>query len=298
MLALIKEGSQLQLQELPIPEPQTGEVLIRVRAAGLCRTDVLVMQGKLPAINPLIPGHEFAGEITAIGSDITQFQLGQPVTVHPLIGCGLCPCCQIKRPEHCPDVQMLGVERHGAFAEYICVPAQAVWQVPDSLSWQEAAYTEPVAATLGVLRAGIQPEQKGWITGSNRIAALTSRVLNLHGCQPGIGSLAEFEPDSLDYVIETGLKAEELPTILQVLKPGGTLIAKSRHLGELPLPWNMLVRKDIRLQGLYYGSFKQALAMINTELLGDLMGKSYRLSDWQSFIAPAPEAQKPFLVMD
>lgn len=297
MLALVKEGSQLQLQALPIPEPQAGEALIRVRAAGLCRTDVLVMQGRLPSLDPLIPGHELAGELVALGAGVSHLSVGERVTVHPQIGCGHCPSCQQRRPEHCPEALMLGVDRHGAFAEYLCLPAHALWRVPDTLSWHEAAYTEPVAAALGVLRAGITPDQKGWITGQNRIAALTARVLERSGCRPDIGPLTDVPPNSLDYVIETGLKPEDLPRLLDSLRPGGLLIAKSRHLGELPLPWNTLVRKDIRLQGLYYGPFDAAVNMLDRALLQDLIGESYSLQAWAQFIAPAPEAQKPFLVM-
>ena len=103
MRALVKEGSRLQLQELPVPLPAADEVLIRVRAAGLCRTDALVMAGQLPAANPLIPGHELAGEVAGYGPATRGWRLGEPVTVHPQIGCGTCGACAGRRPANpCP----------------------------------------------------------------------------------------------------------------------------------------------------------------------------------------------------
>jgi D-arabinose 1-dehydrogenase-like Zn-dependent alcohol dehydrogenase len=302
--ALVKEGQELNLQELPLPEPGPGEILIRVRAAGLCRTDSLVMQGLLASGDPLIPGHELAGEITGLGTGVTGFQIGQRVTVHPQIGCGSCESCQQRRPEHCPEVAMLGVRRHGAFAEALCVPAHAVWKLPDSLSWFEGAYTEPVAAALGIFRAGIKPQQKGWVMGQNRIATLTARILERKGYAAGSGPLSQLDTNSLDYLVETGLDSSGLARALEVLRPGGVLIAKSRHLEALNLPWSTLVRKDIRIQGLYYGGFDEALAVLarsaaaQDQLLGDLIGLSYSLEQWQAFISPRPEASKPFLVMD
>jgi len=200
---------------------------------------------------------------------------------------------------------MIGVDRHGAFAEYLCAPARATWRLPEGLGWKEAAYAEPLAATLGVFRSGILPEQVGWVMGSSRIALLTARLLQRRGFAAGMGPLDDMEPNSLDYVVETGLQAHEVDHVLEVLKPGGALIAKSRHLGALPLPWSRLVRKDLRVQGLYYGGFAEALVLLGQadvhELLVDLVGPAYELADWRAFVAPEEkesERRKPFLVMD
>ncbi|MEZ0374498.1 MAG: alcohol dehydrogenase catalytic domain-containing protein, partial [Candidatus Sericytochromatia bacterium] len=249
------------------------------------------------------PGHELAGEIAACGTGVSGFEPGERVTVHPLIGCGACQACDARLPESCPQARMIGVERHGAFAEYLCVPAHAVWKLPDGVSWIEGAYTEPIAAIMGIFRAGITPEQSGWVMGSNRIAVLSSRVLQQRGFDAGQGPLDFVAPNSLDYLVESGLTADELPRVLEVLKPGGVLIAKSRHIESLPLPWSTIVRKDLRIQGLYYGSFGAALDFLAEDpeglydLLADLAGPEYRLDDWRGFLTPA-ETSKPFLVFD
>ncbi|PKL76539.1 MAG: L-threonine 3-dehydrogenase [Candidatus Melainabacteria bacterium HGW-Melainabacteria-1] len=300
MKALVKEGKYVQLQELTVPVAGAGEVLIRVRAAGLCRTDLLVIQGRLPAIDPLIPGHELAGEVAGIGKGVKGFERGEPVTVHPMLGCGSCAACGRRQPEHCPTVRVLGIEHHGAFGEYLCVPARALWKLPCGLSWQTGAYAEPVAAALGVLRADIKPEQEGAICGHNRIAELTGRILSRHGHQFQHCQAAELMPNSLDYLIETGLSAAELPMLLGALKPGGTLVAKSRHIDSLALPWQMIVRKDIRVQGAYYGDFGEAVALLGAapELLSGLIGPAFELADWERFLAPDDERGKRFLVLD
>lgn len=303
MQALVKEGAQLRLQELPLPEVGSADVLIRVRAAGLCRTDLLVMQGRLAAASPLIPGHELAGEVADLGAEVQGFRLGDRVTVHPQIGCGRCGACQRRQPERCPEVKMLGVDLHGAFAEYLCVPAHAVWQLPADCDWLQGAYAEPLAAMLGIFRAGMTAQQRGWVLGQNRIAVMTRRLLGLEGFHAGLGRLDEVEPDSLDYLIETGLSAAELPQALACLRPGGVLIAKSRHLDALPLPWSLLVRKDLRIQGLYYGDFAEALALLERpadvrgRLFEGLLGERFALADWALFASPGPEVSKPFLVL-
>jgi len=142
------------------------------------------------------------------------------VTVHPLVGCGACADCQQRRPEHCPKAAFIGVDRHGAFAEYLCAPARATWRLP-GLGWQEAAYAEPLAASLGVFRSGILPEHAGWVMGSSRIAVLTTRLLQRRGFAAGMGPLDGVEPNSLDYVVETGLQAQEVDRVAGSAQAGG-----------------------------------------------------------------------------
>lgn len=297
MRALFKSPDQLTLTSRPDPTPAADEVVLRVHCAGLCRTDQLIMQGAIPLPYPLIPGHELAGEVVAVGTAVKGWETGARATVHPLLGCGTCAACQAQQPEHCPSSTMIGQDRDGAFAEYLCVPARALWRLPDGLTWQRAAYTEPVAAALGLLKAGMTPQQRGWITGSGRIAALSAQLAELHGLQVGTGPLHNVAPRSLDYVVETQLDAESLPQILSCLRPGGLLVLKSRHIPVLPLPISEVVRHELRLQGLYYGSFARALELLSgSELeLDSLLGPVYGLSEWTKFVAPASESRKRFL---
>lgn len=303
MKALLKEGPHLSLIEIPLADLPTGHVRIRVRAAGLCRTDTLIMQGKLPCRDPLIPGHEFSGEIAECGKDVASFEIGQKVSVNPMIGCGNCEYCLLQKPHQCPDVHMLGMHLHGAFAEYIDVPSRAVYVLPEQLSWQQGAYMEPLAAAFGLFQANIQTHQSGWVLGRNRISELSQRLLYLRGFKSGQGDLSQQDDNSLDYVIETGLTESQLQDVIRCLKPGGRLIAKTRHLESIALPWHLLVRKDIHIQGHYYGSFAEVQHFLNQEsvvlsaLFEGLIGKSYTLEQWTGFVAAASESSKPFLLI-
>jgi len=297
MQALYKSGKSLQLCQRPVPEPGPGEVRVQMHCAGLCRTDLQVIAGQIPALDPLIPGHEGAGEIVATGLGVSTLQLGQRVTFHPYQGCGQCAHCQQAQPEHCPAARMLGVDRDGVFAEYVCLAARSCYLLPAGLSWQKAAYTEPLAAALGVLKAGLKPTDQGLVLGQNRIAELTRRVLRAAGIEPLPQTWHELPPASLDYAIESGLPGAELPALLQRLKPGGLLILKSRHLAPGLLPWQDLVRRELRLQGLYYGRFEQALDWLARDLLplDDLFGKTYPLHAYAEFLASDQEQSKRFL---
>lgn len=146
--------------------------------------------------------------------------------------------------ECCPHHQFLGVGRNGAFAEYIAVPAQVVHHLPQALSFREGAYAEPVCASLAVLKAGIQPGERGLIYGDNRIAELTKRVLSTAGL-PAVethrmDSSMLLETDAYDFVIETQPVARAFDEIIRVVRPGGRLILKSRP----PPRWQSISRRS------------------------------------------------------
>jgi D-arabinose 1-dehydrogenase-like Zn-dependent alcohol dehydrogenase len=98
-----------------------------------------------------------------------------------MLACGLCPTCLAGNALSCQHSRFLGVHQHGAFAEYIAVPAMAVYPLPDGVTFTQGAYTEPVAASLAVLKAGIEAHEKGLIYGDNRIAHLTKQILDVYG---------------------------------------------------------------------------------------------------------------------
>src|SRR4051812_41399185 len=148
MLALVKEARSLSLRRVPRPSPRADEVVVRVASAGLCRTDLYVAEGKLPSANPVILGHEFSGVVDALGSGVTAVTPGQRVAVMPILSCGGCSYCQRGLERVCQQRAMLGVDRDGAFAEFVAVPARFVYPIPSGISFQTAAYAEPVTAAL------------------------------------------------------------------------------------------------------------------------------------------------------
>jgi len=301
MKALIKDGVEVRLQDVaPPPLQHPAQVRIRVAAAGLCRTDLYVAEGLLPSKGRLVLGHEFSGTLEEIGSQVTHLNTGQRVAVFPWLGCGQCPWCLRGASTACPQRQMLGVHLDGAFAEEIVVPGHLVYPLPDGISFQAAAYAEPVAASLAVLKAGLSQQQRGLIYGRNRIAELTLRLMRLHGFQ----NLELWNPDlpldesSYDYVVETMSAPQEVTRMLRILKPEGTLVVKSRHYLPLQLDLQTLVPKEIRLVAVNYGDFPSSLELLQNPDFhyADLLGEGHPLEDWRTLFEEArrDESTKSF----
>ncbi len=289
MRAIVKQGSSVRVCQVPVPEPGPGEVLIRVEVAGVCRTDIYAAQGKLACANPLILGHEFAGVVVASGLDVHKFASGDRVAVMPVIPCGACLQCGRGAPECCPHHQFVGVGRHGAFAEYIAVPARVVHHLPQSLSFLEGAYTEPVCATLAVLKSGIQPNERGLIYGHNRHAELTRRVLSAAGF-PAVelyrmDLLVPLETDAYDFVIETQPSSQGFDEMIRVLRPGGRIILKSRPAGPVAIDLAAAVRKEVVFEAVSYGTFSESLDFLTRHDMTDLLGETHQLENFADVFA-------------
>jgi threonine dehydrogenase-like Zn-dependent dehydrogenase len=304
MWAVVKQGRSVQRRRVPLPEPRSGEILIRVAVAGVCRTDVFVAQGKLSSADPVILGHEFAGVVAADGRGDHGFAVGDRVVVMPAVPCGACVRCVGGMPECCPHHQFLGVGRHGAFAEYIAVPAQVVHHLPETLSFREGAYAEPVCASLAVLKAGIQPGQRGLVYGDNRIAELTKRVLWTAGFSAvetrRMDPSVPLETDAYDFVVETQPIAPAFDEIIQILRPGGRIVLKSRPPGPVAIDLAAAVRKEVIFEAVSYGTFAESLDFLSRHDVADLFGEVRPLEDFADVFAAddVGENLKSFLSPD
>jgi NADPH2:quinone reductase len=140
---------------MPDPDPQPDELVIRVEACGICGTDLHLIDGDSPlARYPLVPGHEFAGEVVALGSNLvkqngkTSIKIGSRVAADPSLPCGYCESCRVGQENLCLDYAAVGVTTNGACAEYVRVPASKVYVLPDTLSLREAALIEPLSCAV------------------------------------------------------------------------------------------------------------------------------------------------------
>lgn len=144
---------KLVLQEIPVPEISESEILIKVKAASICGTDVRMYQNGANGVSeerPLTLGHEFAGDIAKVGDKVTAYHVGQKVSVAPNIGCGTCDLCVSGQTHLCSEYQAFGVTMDGGFAEYVKVPKEAIAQgnvavLDEDISYQEAALVEPLS---------------------------------------------------------------------------------------------------------------------------------------------------------
>jgi threonine dehydrogenase-like Zn-dependent dehydrogenase len=155
MKAIVKVGPETtspEVRELPIPEPGPGELLVKMKAAGICYSDVMILnnkyKGRVPVPIPMIMGHEGAGEVARAGGGVEHLKTGDRVGLNPLWGCGQCVNCLNGYPNMCMQWRHLGITCDGTFAEYRVVPAFVACKLPDGVSPIDAAFLEPISLVV------------------------------------------------------------------------------------------------------------------------------------------------------
>ena len=152
--AVLKDNYRIVLEDVKEPSPGPGEVKIQVRVTGICGSEVHAFKGTHPYRKPpVILGHELAGDIVEVGSDVEGLKVGDRVTVEPQIGCERCYMCRRGLNNLCESKIVLGTQEWpGSFAEYIIAPAKVVYRLPDGLSYEEGVMVEPLAVGVHAVR--------------------------------------------------------------------------------------------------------------------------------------------------
>ncbi len=183
---LLKEYKHLEMVQMSAPEIGPDDILVRVRACGICGSDVHGFDGSTGRrIPPLVMGHEAAGEVAAIGANVHDLKVGDRVTFDSTIYCGRCFHCVRGEVNLCENREVLGVSpgpyrRHGAFAEFVAVPRRIVYRLPDSLSYQQAALIE--AVSVAVHAVAISPKaETAVVVGAGMIGVLAAQALRAAG---------------------------------------------------------------------------------------------------------------------
>ena len=151
----LKKIGDISYGEVPQREPEAGEVRIRVKAAGICGSDIPRIFETGAHVMPLIPGHEFSGYVESVGEGVDSEWLKKPVGIFPLLFCGKCRSCIGKKYELCRDYSYIGSRQDGAFAEYVNVPVKNLIELPEGVSYETAAMLEPMAVAVHALRTGV-----------------------------------------------------------------------------------------------------------------------------------------------
>ena len=192
----------LRYEDHPIPVPGTDEVLLQIKAAGICGSDIPRIFEKGTYHFPTIPGHEFAGEIVDAAQEDKNL-LGKKVTVFPLLPCGKCAACQTGDYSQCADYDYYGSRRDGAFAEYIAVKKWNLVPVPDAVSFECAALCEPCAVAIHALsQAGISLGDTVVIFGAGPIGLMAAQIAKSWGAD--IIILADIDEAKLNFARELG----------------------------------------------------------------------------------------------
>lgn len=279
MQGLWLENNQLQHRtDLPLPQPQAEEALVRVLQAGICNTDLELIKGYYPYTGIL--GHEFVGQVVQ-GPDHLQ---GKRVVGEINAACGQCDYCRHHLPTHCEQRTVLGiVNRHGAFAEYLTLPVVNLHPIPDHLPDHMATFTEPLAAALEIQeQIAIRPSDRVLVVGDGKLGQLVAQTLALTGCQLFvIGRHADklanlsarhistgFAKDlhqrlrSFDIAVECTGNPQGFDLARQALRPRGTLILKSTYARHLTIDASALVVDELTVIGSRCGPFAKALDLL------------------------------------
>lgn len=222
---VITGPKQYEIREVPVPKPGDGEVLIQMKAAGVCGSDVHQFLGENPnAVFPRVPGHENAGVIVAVGKDVKNIKVGDHVVVDLVVACGECPQCKKGRRNVCRTVKARGSAIDGGWREYFVVPEHEVYLLPQDMPFKDAALIEPFA--IGghcTTRAGIQGGESVLVLGSGTIGAVILQTLKLKGCRVicadiNDASLARAKEYGADAIVNT--KTENLKDAVQKFTDG------------------------------------------------------------------------------
>ncbi|MFB0545273.1 MAG: alcohol dehydrogenase catalytic domain-containing protein, partial [Anaerolineae bacterium] len=145
---IIEAPHKLSVRDVAVPEVGPNEVLVAVKACGLCGTDQHIYEGTFLSPYPLIPGHEFSGVVEEVGENVSSVRVGVRVAVDPSLFCGDCYFCKSQRGNHCQNWNGIGVTRNGGFAEYVAVPARNVYPFSNDVTFEEAAFVEPLSCVI------------------------------------------------------------------------------------------------------------------------------------------------------
>lgn len=283
---LLTDYKKLEIVDIPRPEFQSNELLIRVEACGICGSDIHGWDGSSGRRKPpLVMGHEAAGVIEEVGTSVTKFSAGERVTFDSMVSCGRCAACASGSLNLCENRQVMGVacdefRRNGAFAEYVVVPEHIAFRFPEQLQFDHAAMVEPVS--IAIHAANITPIQLGdtaLVVGSGMIGLLVVQAARLAGCSTVIAVdlddakleiakslgadltlnaktddvlgevLARTNGKGADVAFEVVGATPTVKSAIEGTRRGGAVTLVGNLAPQIDLPLQSVVTREIRLQG-------------------------------------------------
>lgn len=286
--AVLHAIGDLRTEEINKPSPGKGEILLQVKACGVCGSDIPRVFSKGTYRFPTVPGHEFAGLIVETGEGVDTAWIGRKAAIFPLIPCRQCGACEIGEYAQCENYDYMGSRRDGAFAEYLVTPAWNAVLAPDHLTFEELAMTEPAAVAVHALRqSGVDIGDQVLISGAGPIGIMLAMWAKAWGASCVL--LADIDPDKLifarklgfehtvnaleqdvaayvkqrtgrgaDVVVEGAGNSASLETCLKAARSFGKVVLMGNPAGEMELSqdgyWNIL-RKQLTLKGTWNSSY-------------------------------------------
>lgn len=303
------DGTSARLRrDLPEPEPREDDVLLRVRAVGICDTDLQLARGYMGFRGVL--GHEFVG----------QTDSGRRVTAEINFACHACSTCRAGRPGHCPHRTVLGILHHdGAMADLVRVPRRNLHDIPDGLEDREAVFVEPLAAAFRVAeQVELNPDVRLAVVGDGKLGLLCAWVARLEGARvdligkhpsklalagEGITIHTRDEAASLgrpfDVVVDATGSPTGLPSALGLVRPCGTIVLKTTIAGTYAMDLAPIVIDEVRVVGSRCGPFPRAIAALAGRLVDvrPLIGAEFGLDQAEDALRAAAEPGARKVVM-
>ncbi|WP_332698319.1 zinc-dependent alcohol dehydrogenase family protein [Halalkalibacter lacteus] len=200
---VIEEPNVAVVKEVPYPKPGAGGVTIKVENVGICGTDVHIFKGEFISPYPIIPGHEFSGVVHEVGENVTNVKVGDRVTADPSLFCGKCQYCLTHRGNQCENWGALGNTVSGSMAEFVSVPSENVVKLPDSLSFEVAAFIEPMACVVhGMNRLQLQVGDRVALFGAGAMGQQLVQSLKMAGASELV--VIDISQKKLDMAINRG----------------------------------------------------------------------------------------------
>jgi L-iditol 2-dehydrogenase len=283
---LLTDYGKLTVTDVPTPGVAPDEVLVRVRACGVCGSDVHGFDGSTGRrIPPLIMGHEAAGIVEAVGDTVREFGAGDRVTFDSTVSCGRCDYCARGQINLCDNRMILGVScadyrRHGAFAEYVSVPARIVYRLPDALQFEQAAMIEALSVAVhAVARRPPRSSDAVVVIGCGMIGLLIVQVLRHRGCDAivavdvdssrralaeRLGASSSIDARSADVpvavreatdgrgadlVLEAVGRTATIQAAVRSVRKGGAVTLVGNLTPEIALPLQEVVTRELSLLG-------------------------------------------------
>lgn len=292
----LEKPGDISIRQCPPPTVPTGHALLRIRAAGICGSDIGAFRGTNPLVSyPRVIGHELAGEVVEIGPNEKGIKPGDRVVVDPYLYCGHCYPCSLGRTNCCTSLQVLGVQANGGMQTLFAHPAHLLVPLPDSIPWELAALAEPLTIALhGLHRGSLAPKEHVAISGAGPIGLLAGLAALHYGAIPilidpveqrlaaarqlgiphtlptGEGLVEQVSHITGGRMAEMSMEASGAEAaILQTLEltaSAGRVVLTGWPKSDIPLPTATITRKELDVRGARTsaGEFEEALELIAT----------------------------------
>jgi threonine 3-dehydrogenase len=330
--AIIKPGAGpgLELTDVPTPEYGPNDVLIEVQQASICGTDLHIESWDewAAATIPIgmVVGHEYMGTVAAVGSEVTGISVGQRVSGEGHITCGTCRNCRAGQRHHCRNTIGVGVNRAGAFAEFLTIPAVNVFPIPDDVDDDIATILDPLGnATHTALMFALVGEDV-LITGAGPIGLMAGAIANRVGARHvvitdvndyrlklaselGIAKTVRADQENLEDVMaeigmiegfDVGMEMSGNPLalndMLHVMNHGGRVALLGIPPSEAPIDWNDIIFKGLTMQGVYgrrmFETWYQMTALLQGGLdISPVVTHHFPFEEWEAAFATARSAE-------